>query len=193
MGWEFQQYHSKAQPRAQLVIFNALCQLLAGRGTPHKAFLLVCWKQSQKELYLTRILEPIWLEPAVLHRGWEVKTPGKSMSPEWTEASFMKNGGRDETVWECDMTQSVGKIYFNPIYPQGQSFMSLFCSTSYEWKKTRPKTNVRLYGAWPVSWQNLCKSATPPVRTLHGCKTTPLIQDSTYKTARQLLMESNMC
>lgn len=44
--------------------------------------------------------EPIWLEAAILHRGWEGEKPRKSVPfgrgsySEWTEARFMKNLGR---------------------------------------------------------------------------------------------------
>lgn len=60
-------------------------------------------------------------------------------------------------------------------------------------EKHKYKTNVRLYCAWPVSCRALCTRSIPPVGTLQCCKTSAPIHDSTYKTARWVPLENNMC
>ena len=115
------------------------------------------------------------------------------MPPEWTEARFMKNGGRDETAWKC-VEVAACKIYFCPIQImllsstryQGPNVMPLFCFAPFEWKKTGLKlmSGSTVHDLFPdeifVRAPHHLLEHYTAVKPLLSSKTPPIKQQDSY-------------
>lgn len=145
--------------------------------------------------------EPIWLEGAVLHRGWEGEEPKNSVplgrrgyAPSRKKPGLWKMEGERKTRCWDDRERVRGRAIGRQRKWGESSQFNVSVVPQYSWTgKDKNNTNVRLYCAWPVSLRPLCKISIPPVRTLQCCKTCSLIQDPTNKTARWVPMEKNTC
>lgn len=156
------------------------------------ACLFRCWQKEVglvtfhlERFYLTHFSEPTWLKDILLYGGWDSKRKQESVclleadaKTTWLKSVWWQ---RENDRRSDRSTNEEAQISSDPI----ERPMSLGMDQN--------STNVRLYCAWPLSFQALCKVSKPPVGTLLRCKTCSPIQDPTNKTAKWVSTKNNMC